>query len=125
MLPTDDNALEKRLQSLEELSVKRMETKDALNSTKPNKPKEKHPEGTRVVLSRNEFITRKDGKLEPKWFGPFIVSAHGPNNTYRLKTPNGKELTKLVNADRVDLYYDRFNRKKKVTAALNEVVKSY
>ena len=64
-------------------------------------------EGTMVLKQAPKNETRKGGKLESKWKGPFRVGEFNKRNgTYQLITLTGKALTRFVPASQVKVYHD-------------------
>lgn len=47
----------------------------------------------------------KQGKLQPQWYGPFIVSSVIKPGVVRLKTEDGQESTYSYNADNLRRFY--------------------
>ena len=74
----------------------------------------KHQQGTNevgsLVLDKNmRKLTRKGGKMDPNWTGPYeVVECVGSNN-YRLRRRNGKQmiLKSLFNSDRLKDFNER------------------
>ena len=74
----------------------------------------KHQQGTyevgSLVLVKNmRKLTRKGGKMDPNWTGPYeVVECVGSNN-YRLRRRNGKQmiLKSLFNSDRLKDFNER------------------
>ena len=51
-------------------------------------------------------VMRHDTKFQPKWKGPYQISAVLDKGAYRL-TIDGKELKSIVNGNLLKPYYDR------------------
>jgi len=120
---SDEELIEKRIDALQELKLGREVITKLKRRISSKEPPLRYPIGTTVKLLIGSLCSRKDVKLKPKWAGPFIISAHGPHGTYRLKDPKGKIMKKLQSADKVRLYHDRF--KEDNFEELNEVVKNF
>jgi hypothetical protein len=49
--------------------------------------------------------TKSQGKLEPKWEGPYIVKTKASPNTYRLTTSSDKVLEHSWNIDNLCKFF--------------------
>jgi hypothetical protein len=49
--------------------------------------------------------TESQGKLEPKWEGPFIVKTKASPSAYRLVTPSGEDLEHSWNIDNLRKFF--------------------
>jgi hypothetical protein len=49
--------------------------------------------------------TESQGKLEPKWEGPFIVKTKAPPSAYRLATPSSEDLEHSWNIDNLHKFF--------------------
>lgn len=59
------------------------------------------------VLRKVNLMTREpaDGKLGPKWEGPYQIVSSGKNGAYRLATGQGKAVPMAWNVDHLKKYY--------------------
>jgi hypothetical protein len=57
-----------------------------------------------LVLTRT-IRTVSQGKLEPKWEGPYIVKTKTSPNTYRLTTTSGEDLEHSWNIDNLRKFF--------------------
>jgi hypothetical protein len=57
-----------------------------------------------LVLIRTSR-TESQGKLEPKWVGPFIIKKKTSPNAYRLTTQSGEDLKHSWNVDNPRKFY--------------------
>jgi hypothetical protein len=60
--------------------------------------------GEFVKLVKRRLPNQIVGKFEPAWEGPFIIEEIGPNDSYRLKKPNGDLLKHPVNFNHISPY---------------------
>jgi hypothetical protein len=49
--------------------------------------------------------TESQGKMEPKWEGPFIVKSKASPSVYRLVTPSGEDLEHSWNIDNLRNFF--------------------
>ena len=47
----------------------------------------------------------KQGKLQPQWYGPFLVSSKAGTAAFRLKNQDGEETTHTWNCDNLKRFY--------------------
>jgi hypothetical protein len=59
------------------------------------------------VLRKVNLMTREpaDGKLGPKWEGPYQIVSSSKNGAYRLATGQGKAVPRAWNVDHLKKYY--------------------
>jgi hypothetical protein len=57
-----------------------------------------------LVLTRT-IRTESQGKLEPKWEGPYIVKTKTSPNAYRLTSPSGEDLEHSWNIDNLRKFF--------------------
>jgi hypothetical protein len=60
-------------------------------------------EGDLVLVQTTR--TESQGKLEPKWEGPFIVKTKASPSAYRLTTPSGEDLEHSWNIDNLRNFF--------------------
>ena len=58
-----------------------------------------------VLLKNSEHDSRKGGKLDVKWTGPYWVSERLPKGCFKLKNGNGAVLKQIFHASRLKPYY--------------------
>ncbi len=56
--------------------------------------------------SKNRKTTRKGGKLDPNWTGPYEIAERLDKGCYKLKNASGTVLKTSCNSSRLKLYYD-------------------
>jgi hypothetical protein len=69
-----------------------------------NKVRQKKIEAEDLVLLRSSH-TEAYGKLEPKWIGPFLVTAMTRPGLFHLAKPKGRVLEHSWNADNHPHFY--------------------
>jgi hypothetical protein len=89
-----------RVLALEALNKYKAQTKTWRDNTVI--PKE-FKEGD-LVLTRTTR-TESQGKLEPKWEGPYIVKTKTSPNAYRLTSPSGEDLEHSWNVDNLRKFF--------------------
>ncbi len=62
--------------------------------------------GDKVLLRNLRKTTRKGGKLDPNWTGPYEIAERLDKGCYKLKNTSGTVLKTSYNSSRLKLYYD-------------------
>ena len=62
-----------------------------------------------LVLVRNmRNLDRKGGKMDTRWLGPYMITAHVGKGRYKLlNQESGKHLAKMINSSRLKKYIQR------------------
>ena len=89
---------------------------DAQKKQKKTYDRKHHPEeftiGTEVLVENTADKQRKGGKLNPAWFGPYIISKPMGKGIYELSNKRGEVIRKKVNVNRLKLYIQRSDNTK-------------
>ena len=104
---SEDEALAARCNAFIDVSIQREEASANIKQSQRRQKKyhdAKIPDSSfnindKVLLHNTRQTTRKGGKLEPKWSGPYNISAVLPKGAYRLE---GRKC--IVNGNRLKLY---------------------
>ena len=64
--------------------------------------------GDQVLMTRVQLTLAPSNKLEPRLGGPFFVHQIGPAGTYKLRTPQGQVLKKLIHGNHLKKYLTPF-----------------
>ena len=60
---------------------------------------------TKFFLKNSKHDSRKGGKLDVKWTGPYWVSERLPKGCFKLENGNGAVLKQIFHASRLKPYY--------------------
>ena len=104
---SEDEALAARCNAFIDVSIQREEASANIKQSQRRQKKyhdAKIPDSSfnindKVLLHNRRQTTRKGGKLEPKWSGPYNISAVLPKGAYRLE---GRKC--IVNGNRLKVY---------------------
>ena len=112
---TTEEQHQKRLEELEMLDEKRLEAQQHIEfyQAKISRAFDKKvrqrsfKEGDLVLTERRPMIlnSKKKGKFEPKWEGPFVVETVYSSGAYRLVTKEGDRLMMPINGKFLKKYY--------------------
>ena len=99
-------------------NIEQAQQKFKENYDKKTKDPEFRP-AQRVWLYCTKVPVGKAPKLHRKWVGPYYITKLGPHHTYKLRNcATNKEVTSLVNAQRLKPYYDPKDRPTNIPADL-------
>ena len=106
LLKSRENTFSLAEGSINEAQKKQKETYD----------RKHHPEeftiGTEVLIENTADKQHKDGKLNPAWLGPYIISKPMGKGVYELSNKRGEVIQKKVNVNRLKLYIQRSDNTK-------------
>ena len=112
---TTEEHHQKRLEELEMLDEKRLEAQQQIELYQAritrafNKKVRQRvfKEGDLVLAVRRPMVltSKKKGKFEPKWEGPFVIETVYSNGAYRLITQDGNRLMMSINGKFLKKYY--------------------
>jgi hypothetical protein len=101
--------LEAKLKSAQEQAQRRITSaqeiyKEWYNRKLGAQPQAQYQIGDQVLKTRVHLTLALSNKLEPRLGGPFFVHQVGPSGTYKLRTPQGKVLQKLIHGNHLKKY---------------------
>jgi hypothetical protein len=112
---TTEESHRKRLEELEALDEKRLRAQQHIEMyqariSRAFDKKVKHrsfKEGDLVLAVRRPMVlnSKKKGKFQPKWEGPFVVETVYSNGAYRLVDQHGNKLMMPINGKFLKKYY--------------------
>jgi hypothetical protein len=64
--------------------------------------------GDLVLVKNRRNLDRKGGKMDTRWLGPYMITAHVGKGRYKLlNQESGKHLAKMINSSRLKKYIQR------------------
>ncbi len=91
------------------LNIKAAQQKQKKRYDAKHKPPNFHV-GDTVLLYNSRKDTRKGGKLEYNWKGPYKVAEQTTRGTYRLNDKTGKTLKQAVSSIRLKVFTENPNK---------------
>jgi hypothetical protein len=69
--------------------------------------------GDKVLVRNMRNVSRKGGKMDVRWTGPYVIAAHVGKGRYRLmEEQSGNPLKQAINSSRLKKYIERPTQEK-------------